>query len=123
MKGLFNLNRPHGALAQLRPFYHGSRNVNHVFHGTNMGQSVFEEGRQGLIGVPGSDGSDFEGWPKAVDQQTNRFTVLAAAEQFHHRERLWLALGGGLRGTVSPAYNPHSTLHAATSVSFTVPPH
>ena len=123
MKGLLNFNGPHRSLTKLGPFDYRPGDVHHVFHGLNVHKSVFDESRYAFLNIPSADGGDFERWPQPVDQKTSRPPFIGSPEQFNHgfRERITPFRRG--QRTVSPAHNPHPSVHLATPEGFTVPPH
>ena len=87
-----------------------------MFHGADLGQSVLNERRNAIAGLPRPDGSHLKGGAQTVNQQANGFAVLASPEEFDDGLRLTIA-PRRLRGTVAPADNAHATVHLATSLS------
>ena len=80
MERLFHFNAPHRPFAQLRPLDHGTAHLHDVFHGSNVRQTVLDEGRNRLVGIPRADGCNFEGRTQPVNEQADGTTVLASAK-------------------------------------------
>ena len=50
-----------------------------------------------------------------MHEKANRSPCVRSSEEFDDGLGLRTAVDGGLRRAVTPAYNPHASLHAATS--------
>ena len=123
VEGLFDFDGPHGSLAQLRPFDNRTGYIHHMLHRSNTGKTVENKGGQFTVHVPCSNRSDFEGWTQPVHEQTHGFARVGSSEQFHHGQGLGLTVHNGLRGAITPAHDAHASLHLATLMGFSVPPH
>ena len=108
---LFYFDIPDRSVAQLGPLDHRTGDVHHVLHGSDVRQTVFDEGRDRLVGIPRADGRNFEGRTQTVNEQADGTAVLASAKQFHDGAGLWLTFCGDGRGAVSAADNPHASIH------------
>ena len=120
---LFDFNGPHGSLAQLRPFDNRTGYIHHMLHRSNTGKTVENKGGQFTVHVPRSNRSDFESRSQTVDEQTHGFARVGSSEQFHNGQGLGLTVHNGLRGAITPAHDAHASLHLATLMGFSVPPH